>query len=158
MTVTLLIVHGLMAVALLGAITHQAVSMLRNARASSASGGQRSFLTSYSRTNARAFTMAVGVLYVAVAILGAVIYPAYRIDVRIPFEELGLPWAVGLFELKEHWSAVGLGVIPLYVLAWRAGDSPGSQRLRIALTLMLTLIVWNNFLVGHVLNNIRGLV
>ena len=157
MTIALLIAHGLIAVALLGAITHQAVSVLRSSRPSPASTAQRSFLTRYSRVNDRSFTAAIAVLFVATAVLGGIIYPAYRIDVRIPFEEMGLTWAVGLFEIKEHWGAVGLGTVPLYLQTWRSEDSAGSHTARLALTLLLALIVWNDFLVGHLLNNIRGL-
>lgn len=157
MTVALLILHGLIAVALLGALTHQAASVVRTARTRPASTTPRTFLARYSRVSDRSFTAAVAVLFVVTVVLGGIIYPAYRIDVRIPFEEMGLAWGVGLFEVKEHWGAVGLGIIPLYLNTWRAQDSARSQALRMALTLLLAIIVWTDFLVGHLLNNIRGL-
>jgi hypothetical protein len=157
MTIALLILHGLIAVALLGAITHQAASVVRTARARPASTTRRTFLTRYSRVSDRSFTAAVAVLFVLSVALGGTIYPAYRIDVRIPFEEMGLAWAVGLFEVKEHWGAVGLGVVPLYLKTWRSEDFARRQTPRMALTLLLAIIVWTDFLVGHLLNNIRGL-
>jgi hypothetical protein len=45
---------------------------------------------------------------------------------------------------------------------WRGPIEPaaigtGAKTARIAVTLMLCFIVWYAFLVGHVLNNIRGL-
>lgn len=148
----LLILHGLVGVALLGAVTHQTVSVLRGP-------GRRgnAFLSRYSSVNQATFTMAIVVLYSLGVVLGALIYPSYRLDVRIPFEEMQLGWAVGVFELKEHFGAVGLGVLPLYAQSWRSDPAQSHRSLRVALTLLLAFIVWWDFLVGHVLNNIRGL-
>jgi hypothetical protein len=67
-------------------------------------------------------------LYPTGLIIGAVIYPAYRLNVRIPFEEMSLGWAVGLFELKEHFSGIGLALLPMCAYTWRreAGDRTGA--------------------------------
>ena len=154
MVIVLLIFHGLVAVALLGAITHQLVSLLRQrARASG------SFVDRYTTVNQGIFTCAVALLYCVGVVLGAVIYPSYRLNVRIPFEEMTLGWAIGLFELKEHFAGIGLSVLPVYILAWKADAAePRQQRhRRIALTSLLAFIVWWDFLIGHVLNNLRGL-
>ena len=147
----LLIVHGLVAVALLGAVTHQSVSMLRVRKARSGS-----FIDRYTGVNQKTFAIAVLVLYVASLALGAIIYPKYRLDVRIPFEEMDLRWAVGIFEMKEHFAGIGFGALIAYAVSWRADSSQDYAPLRFALTLVLTFIVWCDFLVGHVLNNIRG--
>jgi hypothetical protein len=147
---TLLIIHGLVAVALLGAITHQAVSMIRRRAVRSGS-----FLDHYSGVSSRTFTIAVVSLYVVAVTLGAIIYPKYRLDVRIPFEEMRLGWAIGFFELKEHFAGIGLGVLPLYAFSWTTPDEE-YRGIRLALTLLLLFIVWWDFIVGHVLNNIRG--
>jgi hypothetical protein len=150
---TLLIVHGLVGVALLGALTHQAVSALRQPTKRTGS-----FVDRYTGVNQRTFTVTIVVLYLVGLTLGAVIYPSYRLNVRIPFEEMRLGWAVGLFELKEHFAGIGVGILPLYAYSWRlpAGDS-SFERTRRILTALLAAIVWWDFLVGHVLNNIRGL-
>lgn len=145
-----LIVHGLVGVALLGALTHQAAALLRRRPARS-----RSFLDRYSSVDQTAFTVTVVVLFALQVVLGALIYPAYRLEVRIPFEEMSLGWAVGLFELKEHFAGIGLAMLPLYAHTWR--PTADSKMNRLAITLLLTFIVWWDFLVGHVLNNIRGL-
>ena len=68
-----------------------------------------------------------------------------------------MAWAIGLFELKEHFGGIGLGVLPLYVYTWRAEQADSHRRDRVVLTVLLALIVWWNFIVGHVVNNIRGL-
>lgn len=152
MTTLLLILHGLAGVALLGALTHQTTSMLRS-RAHRGSG----FISRYSAVNQSTFTIAVTSLYVVQVLLGALVYPAYRLDVRIPFEEMSIRWAVGLFELKEHFAGIGLGLLPFYFVTWQTPSAAEYRRDRIAITIILAFIVWWDFLVGHVLNNIRGL-
>lgn len=148
----LLILHALVGVALLGAITHQAVSLLRRRVVHTGS-----FLDRYRSVNHRTFTAAVIALYVTQVILGAVIYPAYRLNVRIPFEEMALGWAIGIFELKEHFAGIGLSVLPFYAYTWSGDPAAAPSRDRLAICLILAVIVWLDFLVGHILNNIRGL-
>lgn len=147
----LLIIHGLVGVALLGAITHQAVSLFRRRAARSGS-----FMDRYTGVNQKTFTVAVVCLYVAQLILGAIIYPTYRLSVRIPFEEMSLGWAVGVFELKEHFAGLGLSLLPIYAYTWQAQHTESHRRDRFAITLLLAIIVWWAFLIGHILNNIRG--
>ena len=159
MITALLILHSLVSVALLGAVTHQLVSLLGG---NSAAGAHRlpvsgTFVGRYSRVSAVGFTTAVVVLYVINVVLGILIYPTYRLDVRIPFEEMSLSWAVGLFEIKEHWGGVGLGMLPLYVHIFRPRNTTSNRGDRIAIASMLALIIWGDFVAGHVLNNIRGL-
>lgn len=150
MTIALLILHGLVGVALLGALTHQSLALLRGVAAPAAG----SFMGRYLGTRASTFTPAIVALFVTELALGAIIYPAYRLGVRIPFEEMSLGWAVGAFELKEHFAGIGLAILPFYAFAWRAEALHGD---RLAITILLTFIAWWDFLVGHVLNNIRGL-
>jgi hypothetical protein len=149
----LLIIHGLVGVALLGAITHQLVSMWR--RRTKRSG---SFVDRYTGVNQHVFVVAVIVLYVTQLVLGAVIYPSYRVNVRIPFEEMALYKAVGLFEMKEHFAGIAVGLLPLYAWVWRPAVADTHRRERLAVTSILAFVVWWAFLVGHVLNNIRGFV
>ena len=147
MTTALLIAHGLLAVALLGAITHQAASVLWPVAKPAAS-----IVGRFRAVAAPGYANTVVILYVLTAILGAVIYAEYRISVRIVLEELKLNAANGSFELKEHLAAIGLGMLPAYWWSWR---QPGGS-LRAPLTAILAFVVWWNFLTGHVVNNIRG--
>jgi hypothetical protein len=139
-------------VALLGALTHQTVSMLRRR-----STRTTSFIDRYAGVDQRIFATAVVSLYIAQVALGAIIYPSYRLNVRIPFEEMALAWAVGLFEMKEHFAGIGLAILPLYFVNWRTSSMSSHRRDRIATTLVLSFVVWCGFLIGHILNNIRGL-
>jgi hypothetical protein len=165
MITALLILHGLAGVALLGALTHQLVSLVRGGAVTADAGlvvrrgdsGKSTFVNRYSSVGQGGFTFAVVVLYIVTLVFGAVIYPTYRLDVRIPFEEMSLIWAVGLFEVKEHWGGVGLGVLPLYMFVWRPQQTITHRRDRLAITILLSFIVWSDFIAGHVLNNIRGL-
>ena len=151
MVTFLLIVHGLLAVTLLGGITHQAVSIAWPSR------NKIGIVRSYRAVSGSVYTNANIVLYLATATLGGIIYPVYRIGVRTFLEDARLNSAVGSFELKEQFIAVGLGMLPLYWMLWRRPLEAGGKPARIAVTLLLCAIVWYAFLVGHVLNNIRGL-
>ncbi len=150
-TTALLIVHGLLAVALLGAITHQALSVLAPVRKPAGS-----FVGRFRAVTGASYTNAIIVLYLLTAIFGGIIYAEYRIEVRIVVEQLALWPQNGAFELKEHFAAVGLGVLPAYWYYWRQPLAVEHARTRAILTALLAFIVWWNFLVGHILNNIRG--
>jgi hypothetical protein len=149
MATFLVILHGLLAVALLGSITHQAIALLWPARS------KAGFVNAYRSVASPIYVNANIVMFLAVAILGAIIYPTYRVFVRTYLENARLFSAVGSFEMKEQFISVGLGLLPLYWLAWRHSD-PAGKPARMAVTLMLCFIVWFAFLTGHVLNNIRG--
>ena len=144
----LLIVHGLFAVALLGAITHQAAAVLLPAGRPAGS-----FVGRFRAVPGPSYVNAIVVLYLVTAVLGGVLYTEYRIGVRTVVEQLGMWPAHGAFELKEHFAAIGLGLLPAYWYYWRFTGEP---RTRAVLTAFLAVIVWWNFLVGHILNNIRG--
>ena len=152
MITTLLIIHGLLAVALLGAITHQALSVWWPVRAR-ATG----FVSSFRGVRSAAYTNAIIGLYTLTALIGGVLlYPSYRLTVRVLLGQLRLNAANGIFEFKEHLVAIGLGLLPAYWYYWRqplAAEHAGARR---AVTALLALIVWWSFLVGHILNNIRG--
>ena len=77
MNTALLIIHGLVAVALLGAITHQTIAAWVPAH-----GRHGSFLTRFRGVPSGSFTNAVVVLYAVSALLGAVLYLPFRTDVR----------------------------------------------------------------------------
>jgi hypothetical protein len=144
----LLIAHGLLAVALLGAITHQAASAwLPVAK-------PVGFVDRFRAVPGTSYVNAIIVLYLLTFLLGGIIYATYRIEARIVVEQLGLWAQSGSFELKEHFAAVGLAVLPAYWYYWHRPE--GHVRTRNMLTVILAFIVWWNFLVGHILNNIRG--
>lgn len=151
MVTTLLIVHGLIAVVLLGGLTHQAAAACWPAK------NKNSLLASFRSVTGTRYTTTNIVLYVVTGTLGAVIYPTYRLAVRPYLESAQLLQINGSFEIKEQFVAVGLGMLPLYWLVWRTPLEAKLASARAAITALLCFIVWYSFLVGHVLNNVRGL-
>ena len=151
MVTALLIVHGLVAVALLGAISHQAL-------ASWAPAGARpgSFFGRFRTVPAASFANAVVILYLASALLGGIIYLYFRVDIRPGLEQAGRWQTLGLFDIKEHFVSIGLALLPAYWVCWRRPRPDEPDRLRVALTTIIAVIVWWGFLVGHVVNNLRG--
>jgi hypothetical protein len=147
----LVIIHGLVAVALLGAITHQTLSSWAH---TSARPG--SFFGRFRTVPSGAFTNAIIVLYLVTATLGAVVYLYFRVDIRPTLEQAGRWQVLGVFDLKEHFIAIGLALLPAYWVCWRQPRDGESTRMRTALTSMLAFIVWWGFLAGHVTNNIMG--
>ena len=155
MIVVLLILHGLLAVALLGAITHQALSVLSM---TAPAGDRWSFIHRFRGVDGTAYTMPIVVLFALTTLGGALIYPPYRVDVRPALEDMQNSAANGVFEIKEHMGAIGLGLLPMYWLFWQRPLAPERAVARRNLTWLIAFFVWWNFIVGHVLNNIRGLL
>ena len=150
MATFVVILHGLVAVVLLGGITHQTMSIVLPSR------NKVGIFSAFRAVSGTVYTNANIVLFLATAFLGATVYPAYRIGVRTYLENARLYSATGSFELKEQFVAIGLGLLPFYWLLWRRPEAAGKVA-RIAVTVILCFIVWYGFLVGHFLNNIRGL-
>ncbi len=147
----ILMVHMLCAVALLGAVTHQALGVLAPVHA-----GTGSFFSRFRAVNGTHYVNAIVVLFLVTACLGWIVYPNYRIDARFAMEQLRLFKRVGSFELKEHLIALGLGLLPAYWWAWQPAQS-GHRLARQSLTVVLAAFVWYAFLIGHFLVNTRGI-
>jgi hypothetical protein len=145
--------HALLAVALLGALTHQAMSVLMPVRQAAGPGG---FVTRFRSVQGAGYAAAVCVLWVVTFIFGAWIYTRYRMYVRIPIEQQGFWKTQGVFELKEHLASIGLGLLPIYWLLWKHARNPDYDSARKWLTVVLAGMVWFMFLVGHIVNNVRG--
>ena len=152
MTATVLvIIHGLVAVALLGATTHQTLAIWAPVGAKPGS-----FFGRFRAVPPVSFANAILVLYLVAAVLGAIVYLDFRVDVRPQLERDHHFAALGLFDLKEHFISIGLGLLPAYWVAWRRPLADDLSRTRAALTTIFAFIVWWGFLMGHVLNNILG--
>lgn len=147
----LLIVHALAAVFLLGALTHQAASVLLPVR-----GPAKNFVARYRAVPGAGYATAVCVLWVFTFIMGAWIYTKYRVYIRIPLEELGYWKTVGFFDFKEHIVSLGLGVLPIYWYLWKNPRAAEFASARKWLTVVIAAICWTVFVIGHVLNNARG--
>jgi hypothetical protein len=152
MWIALVITHSLLAFLLLGAITHQVASVWAPVRAAAGN-----FVARFRAVGSTNYVNAIIVLYFVTAALGGFIYTNYRITARLTLEQ-GHYWkSFGAFELKEHFLAIGLALLPAYWYFWRQPLSADDAFTRKALTTLLAFIVWWSFLTGHIVNNIRGL-
>jgi hypothetical protein len=114
------------------------------------------FFGRYRAVSSGSFANAVVVLYAVSALLGAVLYLPFRTEIRPDLQRAGHWQALGLFDLKEHFVAIGLALLPAYWVCWRESRADEPSAPRAALTLILAFIVWWSFLIGHVTNNIMG--
>lgn len=146
----LLMIHGLLSMVLIGALTHQAAAVLR------APAPADGLVARFGAVKGDLYASAVTGLWVLSFIFGAWIYVKYRTYIRIPIEQEEFWKTLGAFEMKEQLASIGLGLLPLYWLAWRRSADKGLQDARKWLTLTLALFGWIAFLVGHVVNNVRG--
>ena len=151
MTTFLYVLHGLFAMALIGAVTHQAASVWVPVRRPNPT-----FITRVRAVKAANYTNAIIVLFILTFIMGAIVYPSYRIGARVYMENLKMSASVGSFEMKEHLVTFGLALLPAYWYFWRNPLAPEHELTRKVIVLLLALFVWSAFLVGYVLNNIRG--
>jgi len=149
----LFIAHALLAVALLGALSHQAMSVLMAARRAV---GPRGFVTRFGSVQGAGYASAVCVLWIVTFVFGAWIYAKYRISIRIPIEQDGFWKTQGAFEMKEHLASIGLGLLPIYWFFWKNARDPQYDSARKWLTVTLGAMCWYMFLTGHVVNNVRG--
>jgi hypothetical protein len=149
----LLFLHGLLAILLIGAITHQTIAVWWPPK-----GGMGHGIVAGARgVTAARYTNSIVTLYLSTAVLGGFfLYPTYRLFVRTFLEQLHRFPTVGFFETKENLVAVGIGMLPIYWWYWKSPAAAAGIRSRAIVTTILTLIVWWAFFVGHFINNIRG--
>ena len=148
----LLFVHFLLAVALLAAVTLQAMAIMIPVRQAAGK-----FLQRLRPGPAASYAAAIVILYVPTFLLGAWIYIKYRTYVRIPMEELRHWWTLGGFEFKEHILAMGLGLLPAYWYFWQQPQSTEHAFVRKWVTVFLAVSVWYGFVSGHIANDFRGI-
>lgn len=148
-----LFVHMLLAVTLVGALTHQAVAVSLPVRKLSGPSG---FVTRYRSVPAVGYATAVCVLWVLTFIVGAYIYTKYRTYIRIPLEQGGYYKTGAFFDFKEHVATIGLVILPGYWWFWKNAQNHEYDITRKMTTIVLCIMCWFLFIVGHVLNNARG--
>ena len=143
--------HLFVALGLLGAITHQAMAVALPVRKPAAG-----IVARFRAVPAAGYATAVCVLYAVNFLIGSFMYPQYRIAIRIPLE-LGHYYKTGgFFDFKEHVVAMGLFLLPAYWCFWKNAQNPEYDNARKGVTLLLAVMIWFIFIVGHVLNNTRG--
>jgi hypothetical protein len=153
MMIAVLILHGLCAMFLLGALSHQVASIWRgDAMRMRATGVVKGFAA----VRPGLYVNAVVVSYVLTMLLGDVVYGPYRVDVKTMLFDLQLWSWNGVFEIKEHLVALGFFLLLPYRILWSYPQDPRLLRARRMLTTLLAVIVWYALLAGHMLNNLKG--
>jgi hypothetical protein len=97
--------------------------------------------------------------YAIVYVVGAVIYPAFRVYIRGECFDKQIPWATGLFEVKEHWGAMGLAFFFAYYFLRKNFDPKEEKEklfMYVPLCLLLNIIVWYKTIVGCFLTILKG--
>jgi hypothetical protein len=151
MATALLILHGLVAVALLGAITHQTLAAWTSPIAH-----PRSLFARFRAVQPAGYANAIVGLYLGGALLGAIVYLYFKVDIQPDLERDHHWHALGFLDLKEDFVAIGFGLLPAYWISWHQQFADQRDRTAAPLTTILAFIVWWGFLVGHVTNNIMG--
>jgi len=97
--------------------------------------------------------------YLAIYLFGCLIYPAFRVYMRHEYFDTALPWATGLFEVKEHWASHGLIILgSCYILRKYFDPADDKQKLWLYIPLCLTanIILWYVVLAGAYLTHLKG--
>lgn len=152
MMIAALIVHGLCALFLLGAVSHQAASCWRRPGAGRATTITAGFMAVRGPLYARAVVVSYGLTM----LLGDAVYGPYRVDVKTMLFDLQLWSWNGVFEIKEHLVALGFFLLLPYWHLWTSPLDPALERPRRGLTTVLALVVWYALIAGHLLNNLKG--
>lgn len=141
-----LIIHLVTSILLLGSLTHHLVQIVKG----NGFRGQKPL---------RRYSFWTTVSYVVCFAWGVVIYPSYAYHVRFLYSDANVPWATGLFEIKEHCLAIGLAMLPFYYSASHSITTLDTRQRRLYVLSVWTLtgIVWYSFIVGGILVNVRGI-
>lgn len=135
-----MLLHGLVAIVLIGSTTHNgwlAILALR---------GRRPLLR-----RIKLYCRVSWVAYLLTFTFGLLIYPVFRAAVRTHFDA-DLPLATGFFELKEHWSAIGLALVAYQRMSLaELTDGSANRRFFMWSVVCVMSIVWGSLLVGATL-------
>lgn len=145
----LLVLHGGASVVLIGSSTHHALQMRHYLRGR------------FSRQPAeRTQAVIVSASYVATFILGALLYPTYRVHVRGYYLDRYAPGYANLFDVKEVYAsltlvvAVALGVLALNL---RPADNRTMVRIYAAMSFIICAVTWFNVVSGLLITSVRGI-
>jgi len=145
----LLILHALTGILLLGTTTHNVLITVPylwgNFR-------KQRLDKIYVRVGLVAYALTFG--------LGAIIYPNYRYHVRELYFDKEAPWASQLFDVKEHWGAIGLILFISYYFISRIIE-PSKDRnmlfVYVFLSVVLAIIVWFSLISGLLLTSVKSI-
>lgn len=144
----MLVTHALLAMLLLGSMTHNVLLTIR-------------YLWGhfYKVKLEKLYVKVAFVAYLLTFLLGSLLYPNYRYHVRAQYLDKHAPWATNLFDIKEHWAAIGLALFLVFWLLSRHID-PQKDRtvvfLYVFLSVVLATIVWFAVIAGLLVTSVKG--
>lgn len=145
----LLVLHAAGSIVLVGAATHHALQMRHYLRGRF---GREKLEKLYAKV--------VSVAYVATFVLGAMLYPSYRVHVRGYYLDAHAPAFSGLFDLKETYASLALVVaVALGALAYtlRPAETPALVRVYAVMSFVVCGVVWFNIVAGILVLSVRGI-
>jgi hypothetical protein len=144
----LLLLHAGGAIVLIGAATHHALQMRHYLRG-------RFVRVAVEKTWARV----VAVAYVVTFVLGALLYPTYRVHVRAAYLDQHAPLMAGLFDVKEVFASLAL-VVAIALGALASTLRPSEERWLIpvyaGMSFIVCAVVWLDVIVGLLVVSMRG--
>jgi hypothetical protein len=98
-------------------------------------------------------------LYILSFLLGAAIYPAFRVYVRADYFDIGPKYATGLFEIKEHLAFFILLIYTAYVVIGRINfrEEPQKLKLYFALATIGVISIWVLGILGFTITTLKSL-
>jgi hypothetical protein len=144
----LLVLHAGGSIVLIGASTHHALQMRHYL---SGRFGREKLEKTYAKV--------VSVAYVLTFLLGALLYPSYRVHVRGLFLDRHAPAYADLFDVKETYAslalviAIGLGALALTL---RPAETPALVRVYAVMSFVVCAVVWLDVIAGILVVSVRG--
>lgn len=132
----LLIAHAVLGFTAVGAATHLAVYAVLALRGRALAGLRR-------------FSWIAPAAVLPQFALGLLLYPVYRVRVRLPDLDRNAPHVAQLFDFKEHLAAVGLALVVAAALLARAGrPADGFRAALAALSVSGAALIWAVAILG----------
>jgi hypothetical protein len=145
---TLLVLHAVASVALVGASTHHALQMRHYLRGRFGKKGLE-----------KLYAKVIAVSYVVTFGLGALLYPSYRYHVRGLYLDRYAPWVAELFDVKEMYASLALFIaIGLGLLAYTLDPEKERPLVKVyaAMSVLVCAVVWFNVVAGLIVVSARG--
>jgi hypothetical protein len=144
----LLVLHTAGSIVLVGAATHHALQM-------------RHYLQGrFGREKLeKTWAKVVSVAYALTFVLGAMLYPSYRVHVRGFYLDRSAPAFSALFDLKETYASLTLVValaLGALALTLRPAQTPALVRVYAAMSFIVCAVVWFNVIAGILVVSARG--
>lgn len=145
----LLLLHAAGSIVLLGSSTHHALQMRHYLRGR------------FDREKLeKLYAKVVAVSYLFTFVMGALLYPTYRVHVRALYLDRYAPGYAGLFDMKEFYAslallvAMGLGALAFTL---RPAEQPWLARVYAAMSALVVAVVWFNVISGILITSVRGI-